>query len=227
MKRIFTGVLLLVFYSCTEKPVVKPGFDFSQVQTVVVFPTSDFKYFPDSGTIINKSIVYHLMKIGIDVTEREAAPAIIKEAALTQTGITKNTIDVNLTSSDIILICTLTDFKDSEVVVIPVTTKNQGSTVTTVESVEEPVVSKDDSGEETVHYETTKTKTVTADKGSYIETEKIEYVPSKVGVNVQLLDANNGDVLWTNSYWYSSLSLSGAVDQCVYGALKPLKKLLE
>jgi hypothetical protein len=44
---------------------------------------------------------------------------------------------------------------------------------------------------------------------------------------VQLLDAATGDVLGANSYWYSSLSLSSAVNNSIYGAIKPLKKLLK
>ena len=117
--------------------------------------------------------------------------------------------------------------KDYNVIVIPVITENKGSIVTTVKTVDEPIISKDDSGNEKIYYETTTTETKKSDEGSLTKTEKIEYDPSRVGVTIQFLNASRGDVLWTNSYWYSSLSLSNAVNECIYGSLKPLKKLLK
>lgn len=225
MKRIFT-ILFIFLYSCAEKPVVNPNFDFSQMKTIVIYPTPDYRSFTGSGSIINKSIVYHLMKMGLNVVERETTPVLIKEAALTQTGITNNTIDINLTSSDVVFLCTVTEFKDYKVIIIPVITEHKGSTVTTVETVDEPIVSRDKEGNEIVYYETTTTEIITIEKGSMTETERIKYVPSRVGVAAQLLNAGNGDVLWTNTYWYTSLSLSNAVNECVFGVLKPLKKLL-
>lgn len=226
MMRVITIVLLIFFYSCADKPAINPSFDFSSVSTIVIYPTPDYKSFPGSGSIINKSIVYHLMKMGVIVVEREITSILFKEIALSQTGITNNEIDVNLTSSDVVLLCTLTEFKDHQVFIIPVVTKDEGAVIKTIETVEEPIVTKDQSGNDNVYYETTTTETITTSKGSFTETKIVDYVPSRVGVTVQLLKASHGDVLWTNTYWYTSLSLSNAVDECVFGVLKPLKKLL-
>ncbi len=227
MKRFLYILFIVIFVSCTDKPVIKPGFEFSKVKTIVVYPTPDYKSFAGSGSIINKSIVYHLMKMGVNVVERATTPALIKEITLSQTGITNNTIDINLTSSDVVLLCTITEFKDYNVIVIPIVTENKGSIITTVKTVDEPIISKDDSGNEKIYYETTTTETKNSDEGSLIKTEKIEYDPARVGVTIQFLNAGRGDVLWTNTYWYSSLSLSNAVNECIYGSLKPLKKLLK
>lgn len=224
MRKVFVFIFLL---SCADKPVVKPDFDFTNIETIVIYPTPDFRTFSGSGTIINKSIVYHLMKMGINIVERETTPALIEEASLSQTGFTHNEIEVKMTSSDFALLCTLTEFKDHQVFVVPITTRDRGSSVKTVETIDEPIVTKDQSGNEIVHYETTITETTSTEKGSLTERESVEYVSSRVGMTVQLLDATNGDVLWTNTYWYSSISLTNAVNECVYGALKPLKKLLE
>ncbi len=227
MKKNLAVLFLVIFYSCAEKPVIKPGFDFSQVKTIIVYPTPDFKSFPGSGMIINKNIVYHLMKMGINVVERESTPALMEEVALNQSGMTNFSLDVNLISSDVVLLCTLTDFKDYKVIVMPIVTENKGSIITTMKTVDEPVISKEVDGVEKVYFETTTTETITTDEGSIIETERIEYVPSRVGVSIQLLNASDGDVLWTNTYWYSSLSVSYAVNECVNGAFKPLRKLLK
>ncbi|MBC8323013.1 MAG: hypothetical protein H8E70_05555 [Candidatus Marinimicrobia bacterium] len=224
MKKILAFIFL---FSCADKPVVKPDFDFSRIETIVIYPTPDFRSFSGSGSIINKSIVYHLMNMGINIVERETTPALIKEASLSQTGITQAEIDVKMTSSDFALLCTLTEFKDHQVFVVPITIRDRGSSVTTVETIDEPIITKDQSGNDNVHYETTTTETITTIKGSLTERESIEYVSSRVGMTVQLLNASNGDVLWTNTYWYSSISLTNAVNECVYGALRPLKKLLK
>jgi len=58
-------ILGFIIISCSEKPVIHPDFDFKQVKTVIIYPTPDYKLFPGSGSIVDKSIVYHLMKIGI------------------------------------------------------------------------------------------------------------------------------------------------------------------
>ena len=213
-------------YSCADKPVVKPDFDFTSIETIVIYPTPDFRSFAGSGTIINKSIVYQLMKMGINIVERETTPALIKEASLSQTGITQSEFDVKITSSNFVLLCTLTEFKDHQVIVVPIRTRNRGSSVTTVETINEPIITKDKIGNEIVHYETTTTETTTTQKGSLTERESVEYISSRVGMTVQLIDVANGDVLWTNTYWYTSISLTNAVHECVYGALKPLEQLL-
>lgn len=220
-------ILLIVLSSCASPPAVKSGFDFSEVKTVVVYPTPDHKSFAGSGTITNKSIVYHLMKLGINMIERESTAALINEVSLNQTGLTDQNMDLKLTSSQVVLLCTITEFHDQEIYTIPVVTHDKGSITTTVKTVDEPVISKDKEGSESVVYETKTTKTTTEDKGFVKESELLEYVPARVGISIQLLSAENGDVLWTNTYWYSSISLSSAVNECVYGALKPLKKVLK
>lgn len=227
MRRVTFTLLAFFIYSCTEKPVIQPGFDFTRIKTIIIYPTPDYKSFPGSGSIINKSIVYHLMKMGLNVVERETTPALVKEATLYQTGITDNNVDINLTSSHIVLLCTITEFKDYRVIVIPVLTDNKGSVITTVKTVDEPIMSTDKEGRKNVHYETTTTETTTMEKGIKTETERIEYDPSRVGITVQLLSAGKGDVLWTNTYWYSSLSLSNAVNESISGVLRPLKKLIK
>jgi len=62
-----------------------------------------------------------------------------KEATLTQTGITNNSIDIMLTSSDIVLLCTITEFKDYKVMVIPVMMDDKGSMITTIKTIDEPI----------------------------------------------------------------------------------------
>jgi len=227
MKRISLILFLLFLSSCAEKPVVHPGFDFTKIKTIIIYPTPDYKSFSGSGSIINKSIVYHLMKMGLNAIERETTPTLVKEATLTQTGITNNSIDIMLTSSDIVLLCTITEFKDYKVMVIPVMMDDKGSMITTIKTIDEPIISTDQNGGGNVHYETTTTETTTTEKGTKSETERIEYDPSRVGITVQLLSAGKGDVLWTNTYWYSSISLSNAVNECVSGVFKPLKRLIQ
>jgi TolB-like protein len=96
-----------------------------------------------------------------------------------------------------------------------------------VETVEEPVVIEGQGGEKGITHTTTTTETTTVKKGSITETQQVEYVDSRVGLTLQMLDKTTGEVIWSNSYWYNALSLSNAVDKCVAGAVKPLAQLLK
>ncbi len=227
MSRSFFLGLSFLIVACQPPPVVKPGYDFSQVKSIAVAHTPDFNSFPGSGKIVTRSIIHHLLRMGFNVVEREDLGVIANEIVLTQSGLLKDSESLNLTTSDVFLLATITEFTDGNVIVIPIVTKDKGSTVTTVETVEEPVVIEGQGGEKGITHTTTTTETTTVKKGSITETQQVEYVDSRVGLTLQMLDKTTGEVIWSNSYWYNALSLSNAVDKCVAGAVKPLAQLLK
>lgn len=223
------GLILLSFLfatGCYNNIVVKEGFNFSDIKTVSVAPIRDYENFIGSGEIISRSLVHHLMKLGLNVVEREKLSTIIEEAALSQTAITDAEYTLEIGSPDAIILCTITEFSHKQVIVIPIITQDKGRTVTTVEETREPIINKDNDDENSdIAYTTTTTEETTHFKGSIIETSRVEYVNSVVGITLQMIRKETGEILWSSNYWYNSLSLSNAVDKCVYGAIKPLKKI--
>ncbi|MCH7733021.1 MAG: hypothetical protein IIB44_11040 [Candidatus Marinimicrobia bacterium] len=228
MKFIRLLVLLSFLFAtgCYNNLVVKEGFNFSDVKTVSVVPIRDYENFLGSGEIISRSLVHHLMKLGLNVVEREKLYTVIEEAALSQTAITDADYTLEIESPDAIILCTITEFSDKQVIVIPITTHDKGRTVTTIEEKREPIIKKDNDDEDSdIAYTTTTVEETTHFKGSIIETSRVEYVNSVVGITLQMIRKETGEILWSSNYWYNSLSLSNAVDKCVSGAIKPLKKI--
>ncbi|NQU28104.1 MAG: hypothetical protein HQ528_07445, partial [Candidatus Marinimicrobia bacterium] len=66
LRRICFGISLF-FIACQPPVVVKPDFDFQTIKRLSVVPVRDISSFPGSGTIIYRSLVHQLLRIGIQV----------------------------------------------------------------------------------------------------------------------------------------------------------------
>jgi len=224
LRRICFGISLF-FIACQPPVVVKPDFDFQTIKRLSVVPVRDISSFPGSGTIIYRSLVHQLLRIGIQVVERNDLSAITMEAAISQT-MADNEFDLNLASPDAILICTISEYTNGHLIVIPVITEDKGRTVTTTTETTEPVAIGDGNSESEAAQITTITEEITKIEGIITQTERLEYIDSRVSITLQMIHIETGDILWSNTYRYNSLSIAHAVAQCVYGAVKPLKKIM-
>jgi hypothetical protein len=219
--------LFFIGFACRPPTVVNPNYDLSTIRTVSIAPIADFPTFEGSGEIITRSLIHHLMMMGLNVVERDALGSIVGEAALSQSALSGEHYNLNLRPGDAVITCTITEFTNGNVIVIPITKEDKGKTVTTTTTREEPVVIEEAGGDKQVKYETVKTEETTEYAGSVTKTQRLEYIDSRVGLAIQMVHRETGEVLWSNSYWYNALNLSYAVDRCVAGAVKPLKKLLQ
>lgn len=222
-------LLVALLVKCSEPPVTKPGFNFDHVHTIAIAPIKDFDQFPGSGEIITRSLSHYLLKLGLNIVEREDLKSLVQEASLSQSAMTEE-YDLSLGVPDAIILCTITEFSNSRTIVVPVKIHDKGHTVTTVEEKSKPVVinnTKDEDASLEITYETTTTEETTQFAGTITETSRVEYVNSVVGVSLQMIDKKTGEILWSSNYWYDALKLSHAVDRCIAGAVKPLGKLLE
>jgi len=207
--------------SCSSVAVVKPGYDFSKIHTVSIAPINDFESFPGSGEIVSRSLIHQFMKLGLNVVEREKLEQLYEEAAISQVSTSSGDYKISLSSPDVFFVCTITEFTDHLVVVIPISTMNKGRTVTEIVEESEPVLTDD----EEIEYKTTTTETVTNYEGDITESKQIKYINSAVGINVQMISKETGEILWSSNYRYTSLSLSDAVFRCTAGVVNPLKKV--
>ena len=226
MIRYSIATLALLFIACQSPVVVKPDFDFTVIKTLSVVPIQDLSSFPGSGAIIYRSLVHQLMKAGIPVVERNNLEALTQEVAITQTTTTATEYDLQLVSPDALLICTITEFTDGHVIVVPITTEDKGHTVIITTETQEPVVIEKPDDENEIINITTITEEVTNFEGTITITEQLEYIDARIGLTLQMIHKETGDILWSNSYWYNALSLAYTVNQCTAGVVKPLKKVL-
>lgn len=229
VKKAILIPILIILISCEPVLVTKEGFDFSSIQTIGIPTVQDHHAYSGSGSMVARSLVHHLMKLRIEVVERENIKALAQEAGFGQSGLVSTESDFSIRPVDAIILCVITEFSDGHPIIIPIMTEDKGKTVTTTTTVTEPLVSKDmvDQKNMSGGEKTTTSTNVTHYKGSVTETQRIDYVDSRVGVFLQLIHPSTGDVLWSNRYWYNSLSLSYSLDVCIEEAVRPLKKLLK
>ncbi len=225
MQRILPFSLALLLMACSSTAVVKPGFDFSTIRTLSVASISDSNSYPGSGNIVYRSLVHQLMRLGIQVVERNDLSTLADEAALAQTLAT-NEYDLDLAAPDALLICTINEFSDGNVITIPTIKEDKGHTITTTTETTEPVANSTVTDNNELITKITVMEEITDFAGSVTHTERLEYINSRVGITLQMVHKETGEILWSNSYWYNALSLTYTVGQCVSGAVKPLKKIL-
>jgi hypothetical protein len=154
--------------------------------------------------MINNSISYNFLKLGFDVSESSNQ---------------NNFINLGKGNKKLILSCIITDFTDSELIIVPYKYENRGYTETVLnQSLADSKKNKKDADLLT----STSTKT---HGGSVTEGSKIEYSRAKVGIILTMKDKVTGDLVWSNSYWYSGLELHTATETCVRNGITQLGKL--
>ena len=193
----FISISLLIILCCTsQKQLVTPGYDFTKIKTITVQEIKDYPNANGSGEIVFSALSDHLMDMHIDIVEEQH-------------------------SSDITLLCSISDFNDQRTVFIPVEIVDKGGTLSGIGK----AYAETDAMENT-------TRNIGEKKDTHIKetvtrTKEIKYTDVAVGLKLQLLDVNKGAVVWSSDYTYSALNQKDALKKCVTGALKPLIKTLK
>ncbi len=213
---ICAGVTLI---SSCSRPVTKPGYNFSNIHTVMVENVDNFPGNSVSGVTVNKVLTHELIKMGLNVMDRSTNTSKVSDTLV------QNHYDATLT-------CTITQYQSKRTMLIPIEIENKGSTVITTETEFVPVEGvRLKHGLNQPHRQKLKRKTVkeetVKDLGSVTRTKKIKTYDAVVSLNMQLKDAATGIIVWSSSYNYNSLQLNEAIERCITGGLTPFKKVMK
>ena len=131
-------------------------------------------------------------------------------------------IQINQKKNSLNLSCTITEFTDSEMIVVPYRNEDRGYTKTVVQQ-------SLDMDEEKVKAQSSQlqTSTTTTHAGKVREGNRVEYTQSKVGIMLKMTDKNSGEIVWSNSYWYSGLELQRTINLCIRNSVLQIKKLFQ
>ena len=201
MKKYISILILLT--ACSQQPAMNNNYDFSKVGTIELNPVSDHSYMTGSGDMIQSSLTLNFLKNGFDVIETEPGPAII---------------NIGVNPHSLILSCIITEYTDSEVIVLPYKVLDRGTTQITVDQ----KITKDQS--KTNIGTSTSTSTIT-DGGSLREGSRIDYTQARIGILLKMNDKDTGSLVWANTFSYSGLELHRTTDICIRNGLNQLKKL--
>ena len=205
MKKLFLFIPLLWMWGCWSGPAVNPYFDFNQVGVIELIPISDHSYMPGSGEMVQSSLTYNFLKYGFDVNESNTLG-------------TK--INVGNGGRTLALSCVITEFTDSEIIVVPYRYEERGSTKTTVNLSSETDADSDKA-------ETSTSTSTTTDGGSLREGSRIDYTRARVGIILKMRDKDSGSLVWSNSYWYSGLELHRTTEVCIRNGVNQVRKLFQ
>ena len=189
--------------TCSRGPAINEYFDFSQVGLIKLLNVSDHSYKPGSGETVQSSITYNFLKNGFNVVEP---------------GLGYTEIYIGQQPRILELSCIITEFTDSEVIIVPYRIVDRGSTKTTISQLTDADVSNEKA-------ETSTSTSTTTDGGSVREGSRIDYTQARVGIILKMKDKESGSLVWSNSSWYSGLELQKTTEICVQNGLNQLRKL--
>lgn len=191
LKITFLTLCTLLHCATQQVPLLQPGYDYSKIKTITVQDVKDFPYAKGSGEIVFNALSDHLMELGIDIAEIQ-------------------------NPSNILLLCSISDFNDKRTKYIPIEIIDKGNTATDRAYAESDNSEKTTPGRKNTHIGETITRT-----------KEIKYTDIAVGIKLQLLDVGKSMVVWSSDFTYSALNQTEALNKCIDGALRPLKKILK
>ena len=203
-------ITILFFFSCwlgPESPAVQTGYNFDDVGKLLLNIVSDHSNMLGSGAMVSNSLTHNFLKYGYAVSESNN---------------NLYEIEINQKKNSLNLSCTITEFTDSEMIVVPYRNEDRGYTKTVVQQ------SLDmDEEKEKAQSSQLQTSTTTTHAGKVREGNRVEYTQSKVGIMLKMTDKNSGEIVWSNSYWYSGLELQRTIDLCIKNSVLQIKKLFK
>ena len=160
-----------------------------------------------SGAMVSNSLTHNFLKYGYAVSESNN---------------NQYEVQINQKKNSLNLSCTITEFTDSEMIVVPYRNEDRGYTKTVVQQ------SLDmDEEKEKAQSSQLQTSTTTTHAGKVREGNRVEYTQSKVGIMLKMTDKTSGAIVWSNSYWYSGLELQRTIDLCIRNSVLQIKKLFQ
>ena len=181
------------------------GYDFDNVGRLHVNSISDHSNMLGSGAMVSNSLSHNFLKYGYNVNTSD---------------VNKSMVTVGKSSKTLLLSCIITEFTDSKMVVVPFRHEDRGYTKTVVTQ-----SSKDDEENKKSESSQSQTSTTTTHAGKIKEGERVTYSQSRVGVVLKMTDRDTGDLVWSNSYWYSGLEMQRTIESCVKTGIYQIKKL--
>ena len=197
-------ILICFLISCYNNPAINSSYNFFNVKSIEILPVEDHSYLQGSGKMISNSISYNFLKLGFNVNELNDQ---------------NNFIFIGNGNKKLILSCIITEFTDSELIIVPYKYENRGYTETVLNQ------SSSDSEKNKKNMELLTTSSTKTHGGSVSEGSKVEYSRAKVGIILTMKDKLTGDLVWSNSYWYSGLELHKVTESCVRQGISQLGKL--
>jgi len=191
--------------SCWSGPAVSPNYSFENVANLEIERTRDHSSLPGSGEMVQSSLTHNFLKYGFDVIEPDIHNPVIHIGSGTQV---------------LRLSCIITEFTDSDVIVVPYRHEDRGYTKTTLNQSSE-------ADKENEKAESSATSSTTTHAGVITQGSHIKYTQSRVGIMLKMRDKNSGSLVWSNSYWYSGLELQRTIDICVRNGIVQIRKLFQ
>ena len=197
--------MLFSCWNSSQNPAISSNFNFRTVGTLEIENINDYPSLPGSGDMVLSSLSYNFLKYGYNVNISD---------------INNSMVTVGNGSKTLLLSCIITEFTDSEMVVIPYRHEDRGYTKTIVTQ-----SSKDDEENKKSESSQSQTSTTTTHAGKVKEGERITYTQSRVGIMLKMTDQDSGNLVWSNSYWYSGLEMQRTIESCLKTGVYQIKKL--
>jgi hypothetical protein len=197
--------ILFFYFSCFYQPAINKNYNFKNVNSIEVLPIDDFKNIIGSGNMIETSLDYNFLKYNFELSDKKNKKSIL--------------ID-NFSEQTLLLSCVITNYTESESVIIPYRDENRGYTETTVNQSRE----EDEESNKRQFLASSTTKTYA---GDIVQGSRIEYSQSRISLIFTLKDKVSGKIVWSKSSWYNGLDLQKTINMCLKESVNEIKKILK
>ena len=109
--------IIFFYFSCFSQPAINKNYNFKKVRSIEVLPINDFKDIVGSGKMVETSLDYNFLKYYFELSEKKNKKSIL--------------ID-NSSNQILLLSCIITNYTESESIIIPYRDENRGYTETIV-----------------------------------------------------------------------------------------------
>tara|TARA_B100000767_G_scaffold42340_1_gene36116 strand:- start:2228 stop:2845 length:618 start_codon:yes stop_codon:yes gene_type:complete len=205
MNKSLLSFILFFYFSCFYQPAINKNYNFKKVNSIEVLPINDFKGVVGSGEMIETSLDYNFLKYNFELSEKKNKKSILIN---------------NLSDQILLLSCVITNYTDSESLIIPYRDENRGYTETTVNQSREE--DEESNRKEFLASSTTKTHA-----GNIVQGSRIEYSQSRISLIFTLKDKISGKIVWSKSSWYNGLDLQRTINMCLKENVNEIKKILK
>ena len=205
MNKSLLSFILFFYFSCFYQPAINKNYDFKKVQSIEVLSINDFKGIVGSGEMIESSLDYNFLKYNFELSEKKNKKSILIN---------------NLSNQILLLSCVITNYTESESLIIPYRDENRGYTETTVNQSREE--DEESNRKEFLASSTTKTHA-----GNIFQGSRIEYSQSRISLIFTLKDKISGKIVWSKSSWYNGLDLQRTINMCLKENVNEIKKILK
>ena len=205
MNKSLLSFILFFYFSCFYQPAINKNYNFKKVNSIEVLPINDFKGVVGSGEMIETSLDYNFLKYNFELSEKKNKKSILIN---------------NLSNQILLLSCVITNYTESESLIIPYRDENRGYTETTVNQSREE--DEESNRKEFLASSTTKTHA-----GNIVQGSRIEYSQSRISLIFTLKDKISGKIVWSKSSWYNGLDLQKTINMCLKENVNEIKKILK